>query len=454
VMITGLARIASGNEDRAWYPYNYRRGMAAIPEPERGALGLWIDGQVAQAMATWHTLTGDKSALDLSRRLVNEILRPELWNTGEGPTMVAQAERGPWRGHFHETVRGLFGLVEYGSAAHDDRVLEFAARAYEWARLYGISQLGFFPGVIGPKQKIMDGLLRSSGYGTSAAQNDEACGIGDMIWVAVRLSEIGVGDYWDDVDRMVRNHLVEHQLIDRELLKQIVAGSPPKSEAHREFHITQNAIERNIGSFASTADPTWLYPWWTMCCNTNAPEGMYKAWEAIIQCTGQTVQVHLLLNRASPWMDVDSYLPYEGKVLLTNKKARKAQVRMPGWVDKRAVRCRINGKELPALEWLQNYLLIEKLAPADRITIEFPVAETTERWTATTYETTYTCKFKGHTLTDIAPRGDRPAHKRASSDDGLVFDVAAGYPMYRRDHYKAKQAPVSKKVRYVASRLI
>ena len=27
---------------------------------------------------------------------------------------------------------------------------------------------------------------------------------------------------------------------------------------------------------------------------------------------------NLLLNRASPWMDIDSYIPYEGKVVLKN----------------------------------------------------------------------------------------------------------------------------------------
>ena len=31
--------------------------------------------------------------------------------------------------------------------------------------------------------------------------------------------------------------------------------------------------------------------------------------------------MNLLLNRASPWIDVDSYLPYEGRVQLKNKTA-------------------------------------------------------------------------------------------------------------------------------------
>jgi len=118
------------------------------------------------------------------------------------------------------------------------------------------------------------------------------------------------------------------------------------------------------------------------------------------------------------------------------------------------VRLQVNGQDLPSLQWLGNYVLIEKLTPGDRIEIKFPIIETTERWAETTYETTYTCKFKGSTLVDISPQGDRPAHKRGVSDDGLMFEVAAGYPMYRRDYYKGNETPMNKKTRFVSQVII
>jgi hypothetical protein len=33
--------------------------------------------------------------------------------------------------------------------------------------------------------------------------------LGDLVGVYIRLSDAGAGDYWDDVDHIVRNHLVE-----------------------------------------------------------------------------------------------------------------------------------------------------------------------------------------------------------------------------------------------------
>ena len=42
----------------------------------------------------------------------------------------------------------------------------------------------------------------------------EACEVADMIALGVKLSQAGTGDYWDDVDRYLRNHFCEMQLTD------------------------------------------------------------------------------------------------------------------------------------------------------------------------------------------------------------------------------------------------
>ena len=39
----------------------------------------------------------------------------------------------------------------------------------------------------------------------------EPCSIGDMTAIAVKLTQLGVGDYYDDIDAYVRNGLVECQ---------------------------------------------------------------------------------------------------------------------------------------------------------------------------------------------------------------------------------------------------
>jgi hypothetical protein len=44
-------------------------------------------------------------------------------------------------------------------------------------------------------------------------------------------------------------------------------------------------------------------------------------------------KVNLLLKRASKLFDVNSHLPYEGKVVIRNKWARRIYVCIPSWVD-------------------------------------------------------------------------------------------------------------------------
>jgi hypothetical protein len=164
-------------------------------------------------------------------------------------------------------------------------------------------------------------------------------------------------------------------------------------------------------------------------------------------------QVNLLLNRASAWMDVDSYLPYEGKVVLKNKGARRAHIRLSTWIEKEKVRCLVNQKVIPT-RWLKNYLLVEGLRGGDVVAILFPVKEKTEQLTEAAYGQTYTCNFKGNTLVDIAPRAERLSWRREPSDDGTVNPVNKGCPLYLRDEFKKNSAPMKKVERYISATLV
>ncbi len=239
-------------------------------------------------------------------------------------------------------------------------------------------------------------------------------------------------------------------MLRRDLLEEIIAAGPAY-EVDPTTETAENVLKRNIGAFVSGSDPAWLYAWYTMCCQGNASLALYEAWEAILNHSDGVVQVNLLLNRASPWLDVDSYLPYEGKVVLKNKSARKAHLRIPSWVDKKTVTCHV-GEQDVSPHWLSNYLIVEDLRPSDVIRVEFPVLESTEKYTLPSYGHQYTCDFRGSTLVDISPRGEKPGLLQMESDDGGIFHVRKGYPIYLRDHYQADRAPLKTVERFAARR--
>ena len=342
-MSDGLARVAETSEDRAWYytalarsgewwghvdAHKGSKKQRISPEPETRA--FYDIGLPLRAFSRWYAVSGDQKALEMAHRLAAFMLKPTMW-TARGEEMSVAAEHGRWRGHFHTHTMGLIGLLEYAIATRDARAARIADEAYQHGRSVGIPRIGFFPAVIRPVKQQSGS---DTGAGGRKPQVSETCAVADMIALAIRLSEAGIGDYWDHVDQYARNHMVECQMLRRDLLEEIIA-SGPDYEVDPTTETAENVLERNIGAFVSGSDPAWLYAWYTMCCQGNGSLGLYEAWNGILAHSDGVVQVNLLLNRASPWLDVDSYLPYEGKVVLRNKTARKAHVRIPSWVDKR-----------------------------------------------------------------------------------------------------------------------
>ncbi len=386
--------------------------------------GSLFNHQAAMAgpLATWYVLTGNKQALRLSGELVRYLTKPQFWadwKGGEYPGVVG-AEHAHWQGHFHGHVNVLRSILDYAVAANDPRLKAFVRDGYEWARQAGLARIGF----------VGDG---------------QGCGCGRLIGVAVKLTYAGMGDYWEDVDLYIRNHGVEMQFTPEDIpyLKSLGEGKPPAPQDPTAT--TEGVIEAAVGGYVNGVPP--YKSSWSLCCSPHGNMGLFYAWDGTLRYSEGVAQVNLLLNRASPWMDVESYLPYEGKVILRNKEAKEAFVRIPLWVDQKALKCRVGERETqPA--WFGRYLWIKKLSAGDMVTIEFPVVERVERWTAPPTQTpfvfrlpagtVYTLRFKGNTLMEITP----PLH------------VAPYLYQGRLRRHQAEKTPMIKVVRHVTPQVL
>jgi hypothetical protein len=268
----------------------------------------------------------------------------------------------------------------------------------------------------------------------------EGCALGDLVALAIRLSDAGAGDYWDDVDAIVRNHLVEQQVIDADQLARVSAAAA-EDECRQKLQPRQGTwdrvIQRTLGIYAGTSLPSAIRaPWSMICCTGNGTQGLYYAWEGAVREAGDTAQVNLLINRAARMLDVDSSLPYEGLVVIRNKSARRIAVRIPSWAGRREVRADVAGHSREPV-WVGASLLFDDLRPGQAVTIRFPVKESTARYTVnanTGKEQVYSCTFRGSTLVDISPRDDSPT----------------SYQLYRRDRMRAGPAPAKTVERFVA----
>jgi len=431
-----LCNISIQREDYSYYPdsqigeaFSYAKGLGWLRSEEpmiehtgaEGSMFMYHCGSI-RALARYYAMTGDKQSIDTATRLVTFVTKPKFWGvpTDKILGVGTSAERAQWQGHPHAHSAMLMALLEYSYVVNDPRLARFVRNAYQYdLSHYGLPRIGMF---------------------------GEGCTDGDMVALSMMLSDAGQGDYWDDTDSFVRNHLIESMFTDPERIRKLDHVSPVAS-TNAPQDSTEDTIRRSIGVIGSPG-LTSMIPFSIGCCTGNVTEAMYYAWASAVRHKNKTSTVNLLINRASPWLDVDSFLPYEGKVLLKNKTSEQVSVRVPAWVDRAQLRCHVNEQSVVPIA-VGNFVVFEGLRPNDAIKLEFPVKEQTEYYTyrptgfSVLQETSedagivYTLRFRGNTLVDVSPRED-----------------AGYYPIYQRDHYKQAQAPEREVTRYVAPRLI
>jgi DUF1680 family protein len=354
----------------------------------------------------------DPDVMELVERLKRFDLKPTLWEntTVEG---YEGNEHGVFGGHFHGHMNPLLGLLDLAEFQNDTWLKQLVREAYENAVHNGVARTGWYPCWIRPVE-----------YKRSAELRDlaEGCAVVEMVELGVRLSDVGY-DYWDDVEATVRNQMAEQQYCDLEFMRRVANGGPASKD-----------LGRFVGGF-TVGHPTAVMPFVAGCCSANGAIGLYYAWEGITRFSDSVATVNMFLNRASTWMDIDSYLPYEGRVELHNKQARAALVRIPNWVEIEEVKSLVNGhNSRPARS--QRYLAFEGLRRGDTIRLEFPNPESQGEYTIN--DTKYRMTFRGNTVIDIEPR---------TTDPKLV-------PAYQRDRYRQQKAPMRTAMRFAAERIL
>jgi hypothetical protein len=315
-------------------------------------------------------------------------------------------------------------VLDHAQAAGDGDLTDFVRRAFEWGITKGDALVGYFPEHI-----------EGEGLNVNVLDTSELCEVADMIGLAIKLSAAGLGDYWDDADRWLRNQFAEGQLLRVEWIHHMAQAV--WIHASPDAATIDQVPERNIGAFAgwSTANDWLVVGKGTgimHCCTGNATRALYYIWEHILTVDNGTLSVNLLLNRPSQWADVHSHIPYTGQVDVIMKQAHRLRVRVPEWVAPQEATCMVNGVER-ALGWDGRYALIGEVDAQDEVTLAFPI---TERKQETDIQHQhYQLITRGNEVVDIYPRGRY-------------------FPLYQRDYYRNDRTRWKKVDRFVSDQTI
>ena len=373
-----------------------------------------VNFMLSRSLCVAYRLTGYEPALELAGKIIRGVVKHQKGFDEDGRWLL-------W--HFHTSTASLLAILEYAIVTKDTELLELGRKGYEYGKVIGDPLVGFFPELVPGSERYIRRHIMTC----------ETCEVADMIGLSLKLTRAGVGDYWEDVDRWVRNQFVENQLTSVDWVEKVPAEAfqflPSVLEEKPVEAWESTEIQRAVGSFAVSALPNdWGLASSHYCCTGNAGRTLYWIWDSILTHKEESVQVNLLLNRASPWLDVNSHLPYEGRVELKIKEAKEVAVRIPEWTNHEKVFCTVNG-QAQEFAWSGNYVEVGDLKEGDRLTVKFPMREKTQF--RVIGGSPYKLTIKGNTVVDIDPKGKIN-------------------PIYQRDQYKQETAPLKKVTRFVS----
>ncbi|WP_284645630.1 hypothetical protein [Paenibacillus silviterrae] len=414
--VAALKRIAVKERDVWYYPASeYKEG--GWPSANAVQLRLAPDpaafcGRLVMPLLKYHELSGNQDAFELCEFFTALIVERSGVFLPDGSFNDSLAYRS---GHFHTRLGTLDAIARFGAFTGDAAKIAWVKKCYDWA-LTQCTAFGWTPGDL-----------------QEQAYEHETCSLVDLIATGITLAKSGYVEYWGIVERFLRNHLAESQLLDLSWVEQ----TDDKSNDIKYNKSFYKVAERTRGSFAGYSAPNDFVcdvnegrghtNDLQICCLGSGTRGLFMGWSNTITEKDGAVSVNFLLNRGSKWLDVSSYLPHEGKVVLdVHTDLPRLQIRIPEWAGFtkiRFVRERngevVEGTGKEPSRWVnKQFLLLGAAQAGERITVTFPLSfrKTNENAVGQTFET----EWRGDDVVGITPQGK----KKPLYSGRQVFDTA------------------------------
>ncbi|MFA5203382.1 MAG: hypothetical protein WC708_03160 [Lentisphaeria bacterium] len=359
---------------------------------------------ITEPLVRYWECTGDAEALELAQAFAEGHL------AGVQPDMNEQRidpETGAFRKHVHLHTHELWGMAHLGARLGERRYLDWAEHAYRFVLAHG-TDYGWYP------EYFPQGEYRT-----------EICVVGDMTSIAANLARGGRPEYWDQVERTVRNQLRRSQFF---LTPAFVAlfQRLHQNRPAAEVAAALADLRRLEGGFV--AQPTfndWVgYPGPAMgtaglyangiqmmgCCPPEGMRGLWEAWCGIVEERPEGNFVNLAFSRDHALATVTACRPADGRLEVGVRQGETWFLRPPAWADRAGVGVACDGRAL-AVEWggpAQAYVVVRSLRPGQRLTLSWPVPEFTQTHPALSVPDRtqpVTVRWCGNEVLDVAPRG-------------------------------------------------
>ena len=362
-MFVGLSKLADWQQGRAVY---------------EGGSGAWKDGKwikpqqptaaIEQIVRYWE-VSGDSEALDFAVALTEGLI-------ATGPQLKIEPS-GKFNGHMHSTLHGVWGVAHLGVAINQPRYLEWSKRIYDYAATQGLGT----------------GWLAAATWDSEVRLLSEMCATSDMVSLASWIARGGYPDYWDHVEKYIRNTLVPTQFSMTPeyvaLYRKVNAG-----KGQREIEKGLRRMKDFEGGFIAAPAPNSWINWMPAapqtngermqifgCCVPEAMRALHTAWSTVTTTSQQEVLINTSFDRESAEARVVSFLPNQPRLTVQAKKAADYLVRIPSWSKRDEVSAYRDGRRVE-LHWGGPGLAYVRFANArqnEELTVRYALAEFSQK---------------------------------------------------------------------------
>ncbi len=320
-------------------------------------------GRLIRPLVQYYRQSADEIALELARRFAVDNL--DMAFKADGSIADAAGT------HMHSITGTITGLIEYGILAEDATIIEGARRAYDvgmrpFRSSYGwVKEFRWAPWLAEP--------LQAAGYAGFDINRGEANNTGDLIEAALLLAKAGYPDYYEDADRMLRNHLLASQVVDTSWVQE-ASGHEDDDEARYG-----DVARRARGGFCFGGTKSLIsYPDEAYQVNADlvggALQSICESWEAIASVDDKTVRFDLLFSKEDSAYSLTCPPPGPEPIALRLRQAASVQLRIPSWAQPAGVTLQISEMPKASAEDLisDGYLRLSPLAPDTVVKVWLP----------------------------------------------------------------------------------
>ncbi len=392
-MISGLDRVMVKRQEYGYYDRSNWQGdfivsQSAEPMPHQA----YFCGTQIHPLIECYRQFSLPGALGLAQRLTNYIMDHSdyffadgSWNCryGEG------FESAVMDGHTHSRFATLAGIITVGIVCENDDLIARGKRSYDWFIKNHCSSFGWSPEFLGR-------------FG-DAEEGCETCTIMDQINVLLALIEAGNSEYYEDLEKITRNQLIENQLIDTKLVRNTV------DREDTELSCFHNVADMVYGGFAGWAGPNDFigncdHHYCLMnCCGPAGVRAMHDVWNNIYSIDGDSVIINVYMDKVDKVLSIANRCPYSDEFFIEPFRDCRLMLRLRSWM--RPDKMIISIDNVPC-DFAVNDGLIDvgKVAAGSKVLVKGLIAgyKTSEKANGRDYEVFW----QGDTVVEISPPGE------------------------------------------------